>query len=307
MQQKCELYQSSVLECSLYNGSIQSDAETPAKGQNLASNCSEQTREVKQSVTAYEDSVSKILSILSHPLRRDILAFIHEKGECSFTDLMNQLEVDTGKLSFHLRSLTAFTEQTKTGKYKLSKTGERALRIIRDVEGWAEVADVKHKAANLPFASFKDRSLAFIFDAGVMLAVTMIFASAELVPFLMGGSFTITVGAIPFVALVLVYMYSTLLEGFNGQTIGKRLVGLKVVRVDGKKLNYEHAAVRNFGKAFLLPVDLLVEIREPNVLRYFDKFAGTTVINLRKPLTPASVPAEKTTEVPVDKTIDVTA
>ena len=37
-----------------------------------------------------------------------------------------------------------------------------------------------------------------------------------------------------------------------------------------------------FGKAFLLPFDLLVGLKhEKMFLRYFDKFAGTTVIDLR--------------------------
>ena len=85
-----------------------------------------------------------------------------------------------------------------------------------------------------------------------------------------------------FIPILLLWGYSTLLEGFNGQTIGKRIVGLKVVRTDGKKLSYDHAAVRNFGKAFLLPFDLLVGLQHEKVfLRYFDKFAGTTVIDLR--------------------------
>ena len=61
-----------------------------------------------------QESVSKILSILSHPLRREILLYLSEKGELSFTDLLNLLKVDTGKLSFHLRSLEAFIEQTPT-------------------------------------------------------------------------------------------------------------------------------------------------------------------------------------------------
>jgi uncharacterized RDD family membrane protein YckC len=86
---------------------------------------------------------------------------------------------------------------------------------------------------------------------------------------------------LPFILLALLWGYSTLLEGFNGQTIGKRVIGLKVVRTDGKKMSYDHAAVRNFGKAFLLPFDLLVGIKHESFLRYFDKFAGTTVIDLR--------------------------
>jgi len=81
-----------------------------------------------------QNNVSKILSVLSHPLRREILLILSEKSECSFTDLLNGLKVDTGKLSFHLRTLSAFMEQTPTGKYKLSKTGESAVRVISDVE-----------------------------------------------------------------------------------------------------------------------------------------------------------------------------
>lgn len=234
-------------------------------------------------MTVCDDSVSKILSILSHPLRREILSFIHEKGQCSFTDLLNQLQVDTGKLSFHLRSLSAFTEQTPQGKYKLSKTGEKAIHVIRDIEMWAEGANVKGKPADLPYASFKRRSYAFLVDAFLMLGVTTLFALPEFVPFLLGNVFALNFGAVPFVALGLLFVYSTLLEGFNGQTLGKRLVGLKVVRLDGKALDYEHSAVRNFGKTFLLPLDLLVGLRHEKFLRYFDKFAGTTVIDLRTP------------------------
>ncbi len=75
-----------------------------------------------------QENISKILSVLSHPLRREILLNLSEKGESSFTDLLNLLKVDTGKLSFHLRSLTVFIEQTPTGKYKLSRAGENASK-----------------------------------------------------------------------------------------------------------------------------------------------------------------------------------
>jgi len=225
-----------------------------------------------------EDSVTKILSVLSHPIRRDILNLISEKGECTFTDLLNALEIDTGKLSFHLRTLQAFTEQTQAGKYRLNRTGESAVRVIRDVESWAEVADVQRKAEQLLLASFKRRVYGFLIDMALILMITALFALPELFFNLASLDFT-TLGFIP---LALLWGYSTLLEGFNGQTLGKRIIGLKVVRTDGKKMSYDHAAVRNFGKAFLLPFDLLVGLKHEKVfLRYFDKFAGTTVIDLR--------------------------
>ncbi len=233
-----------------------------------------------------QESVSKILSILSHPLRREILLNLSEKGESSFTDLLNLLKVDTGKLSFHLRALQAFVEQTQVGKYKLSMAGENAVRIIHDIEGWAEVADVQRKESQLLLASFKKRVEAYVIDFAIIFAITVaiIFLpealSLSAKNLLSGGISTVL-----FITVGLLWLYSTLLEGFNGQSIGKRITGLKVVRIDGKKMSYDHAAVRNFGKIIvLLPFDLLIglyRIKNPEFMRYFDKFAGTTVIDLR--------------------------
>jgi uncharacterized RDD family membrane protein YckC len=231
-----------------------------------------------------QGNVSKILSVLSHPLRREILLDLSEKGESSFTDLLNLLKVDTGKLSFHLRTLSPFIEQTPTGKYRLSRAGESAVRVIHDVESWAEVADVERKQSQLPLASFSKRLSAYIIDFAFILAITLaitilpqIFSySAEM----LGTSISTTL----FVTIGFLWLYSTLLEGFNGQTLGKRAMGLKVVRADGKKMSYDHAAVRNFGKILpLLPFDVLIGWRIKNEMfkRYFDKFAGTTVIDLR--------------------------
>jgi len=228
-----------------------------------------------------QSDVSKILSVLAHPLRREILLTLNDKGECSFTDLLNVLKVDTGKLSFHLRTLQIFIEQTPTGRYKLSRTGENAVRAIGDVESWAEVADVKRKTTQLPLASFKKRVYAFLIDFFLMLAITVLFTLLPEFFLFMGSVFTFDLSIFPFITLGLLWVYSTLLEGFNGQTLGKRIIGLKVVKTDGKKISYDHAAVRNFGKAFLLPFDLLVGLKHEKFLRYFDKFAGTTVIDLR--------------------------
>jgi len=230
-----------------------------------------------------QDSVSKIISVLSHPLRREILLILSNRGECTFTDLLNVLKVDTGKLSFHLRTLSAFIEQTRTGKYQLSKTGENAVRVIIDVESWAEVADVNKKATQLPLASFAKRTLAFLIDFFLMLVITMLLTFPQVLSIVAGDVFSPELSTVLFITLGLLWVYSTLLEGFNGQSLGKHLTGLKAVRTDGKKLSYDHAAIRNFGKAFLLPFDIIVGLRLKNqeFKRYFDKFAGTTVINLR--------------------------
>lgn len=234
-----------------------------------------------------ETSITKVFEVLSHPIRRDILIMLSEKGEYAFTDLLMALGVDSGKLSFHLRALQAFTEQTPAGKYKLNQTGESAMRVIRDVGSWAEGVATQNKSNQLPYASFKRRVFAFLIDLGLILGImATIFAVTEILPFLLRTSFVLDPTIFPFLTLLLLWAYSTLLEGFKGQTIGKRIIELKVVRVDGKKMSYDYAAVRNFGKAFLLPFDLLVGLKHEAYLRYFDKFAGTTVIDLTMQLAP---------------------
>lgn len=235
-------------------------------------------------MTINEESVSRILSELSHPLRREILLKLDERVELSFTDLLHTLDVDTGKLSFHIRSLGIFLEQTPTGKYQLSKLGENAVVFIKDVEAWAVEADISSKVSVLPIAALKERiyafSIDFIISLGIYLATAI--ATGLLSSLTTGGAFRLDFPNL-ILFLVLLWTYSTLLEGFSGQTLGKRILGLKVVRSDSKKLFYEHAAVRNFGKAFLLPFDLLFgfRLKDKRFKRYFDKFAGTMVIDLR--------------------------
>ncbi len=233
-----------------------------------------------------QGNVSKILSVLSHPLRREILLDLSEKGESSFTDLLNLLKVDTGKLSFHLRTLSPFIEQTPSGKYRLSRAGESAVRVIHDVEGWAEVADVERKQSQLPLASFSKRLSAYLIDFALILAITMAITILPQIFMYSTQMLTESISTMLFITVGLLWLYSTLLEGFNGQSLGKRIIGLKVVRTDGKKMSYDHAAVRNFGKLLpLLPFDVIIGLRIKNEMfkRYFDKFAGTTVIDLRTP------------------------
>lgn len=177
------------------------------------------------------------------------------------SDLLNVLKVDTGKLSFHLRTLVIFIEQTPTGKYKLSRTGENAVRVISDVESWAEVADVDRKVTQLPLASFGRRTLAFIVDFPLMLTITVLFTVPQVVSVVTGNFFSPELSMGLFITLGLLWAYSTPLEEFNGQTLGKHLTGLKAVKTDGKKLSYDHAAIRNFGKAFLRPFEVIIGLR----------------------------------------------
>jgi uncharacterized RDD family membrane protein YckC len=196
---------------------------------------------------------------------------------------MNALAIDTGKLSFHIRNLEGLIAQTSTGKYALTKMGENAVHFTKDVGSWAMQAEVTRSPTILPVTTLLKRSYAFLVDFALVFSFSMI---TEIVPNLFtaiasGGAVFLDLNIVYF--LILFWIYFTLLEGFAGQSLGKRLLRIKVIRVDGKNLSYDYAAVRNFGKAFLLPIDLLLgqRLKDARFARYFDKFAGTTVIDLQ--------------------------
>jgi uncharacterized RDD family membrane protein YckC len=246
--------------------------------------------ELSKLMAVNEENVSKILSVLSHPLRRRILLYLNEKTECSFTDFATAFSVDTGKLSFHLRALEAFIEQTSTGKYKLSTAGQNAIILIKDLESWAMQTETATRSFIHPVSSFKKRAEAYLVDLG--LSIVLFLALPNIFYPFTFENLLLNVNLIFF--LVLFWIYLTLLEGFSGQTLGKLIVGIKVVRIDGQNISYDEAAVRNFGKVFLLPVDLLIGLKHEKYLRYFDKFAGTTVLDFKPQLSQNAANAANT-------------
>jgi len=233
-----------------------------------------------------QDEVSRVLAVLSHPLRREILSNLDEKGELSFTEIMNSVGVDTGKLSFHIRNLNGFIESTDAGKYKLTRMGEHAIGLIKGLETWVEDGSAARKAPISGLANWKRRTVAFLIDFAAVLGLFLIISiSISVFSIAAGGGINFG-GNDVILFLIVFWVYSTLLEGFAGQSLGKRIMRLMVVMVNGKKPSYDHAAVRNFGKILpVLPFDLLVGrgLRDQRFLRYFDKFAGTTVVDIDQP------------------------
>ena len=76
-----------------------------------------------------------IFTALKHPIRRQILLLLEQKGEASFTDIQNAIGPnDTGLMSYHLRELAPLVDQTVRGKYRLSEIGQTSMILFRKVE-----------------------------------------------------------------------------------------------------------------------------------------------------------------------------
>ena len=218
-----------------------------------------------------EESVSKILSVLSHPLRRQIILYLKQEEKSSFTDLALATNVDTGKLSFHLRVLADFLDQTPEGKYTLGEKGKSSIVLIKDLEDWAIAAEKSEKSEK-PFSQT-------IKPSRRITASLLDFVLIQLFMFLAFQFSLLSLNLLFFMGIF--WFYLTLFEGFSGQTLGKVLLGVKVVKIDGGKISYDQAAIRNIGKVFLLPVDLFFGFRlhDKRYWRFFEKFTQTTLID----------------------------
>ncbi|MDH5375206.1 MAG: ArsR family transcriptional regulator [Candidatus Bathyarchaeota archaeon] len=76
-----------------------------------------------------------IFAALKHPVRRQILLLLEQKGEVSFTDIQSAGGInDTGLLSYHLKELAFLVEQSGRGKYRLSEVGQTSMVLFRKVE-----------------------------------------------------------------------------------------------------------------------------------------------------------------------------
>jgi uncharacterized RDD family membrane protein YckC len=78
------------------------------------------------------------------------------------------------------------------------------------------------------------------------------------------------------------FLYWTIAEGYAGQSIGKMVMNLKIVKRDGKKIGYGVAAVESLGKTFfpMLVLDCLIGwFGMPGTkLRLFNRISHTIVI-----------------------------
>src|SRR3989442_2755482 len=94
-----------------------------------------------------------------------------------------------------------------------------------------------------------------------------------------------SVGPFNYIISSLVFMaYWSYFESTTGQSIGKKLLHLKTTTLDGKKIDAKTAAIESFGKAFLLPIDVILGwiFTNNERQRIFNRVSNTIVIKLKE-------------------------
>lgn len=172
------------------------------------------------------------------------------------------------------------------------------MAIPADYRQHLEVETPEHVVIDYEIAGLGSRSLAAIIDTAIIagLIVALLLTTAQAGPWL-GRALLPLIGLALF---ALLWGYFALFEGFrDGQTPGKRWMGIRVIRDTGHPVTLREAAARNLLRIvdFLPPpylLGILCIAFHPRGKRLGDLVAGTVVVRDQAVLAPVAVPDEAT-------------
>jgi uncharacterized RDD family membrane protein YckC len=148
---------------------------------------------------------------------------------------------------------------------------------------------VESAPVEITLASWGDRFLAWLVDfILVSIGLAILFALIS-IPFWfsyygdMERAFR-DGGPLPYIILSLgLLAYWIYFESTTGQSIGKRLLKIKTTDLGGGKIDTKSAVIESFGKAFLLPLDVVLGwiFTNNKRQRIFNRITNTIVIKLK--------------------------
>jgi uncharacterized RDD family membrane protein YckC len=142
------------------------------------------------------------------------------------------------------------------------------------------------------------RLVAFIIDSiiiGIVAGIIYFFVIGSL---LASGSWLLWWGSylvLPFLLGVLEILYFVFMEVSYGATLGKKVLGLQVQTVNGSKVTFDKAFIRNISKIYglFLLLDWILAIAiagHDQRQKYTDRIAGTTVVSVKQAFASVTAP-----------------
>ena len=134
-------------------------------------------------------------------------------------------------------------------------------------------------------AKWIDRFLAWLIDFVLIstISTTIIFLSFGTIYYEMDedGLWAENTQYIP--ASILFFVYWTILEYKTGQTIGKKILNLRVVNLKGENPSLQGILLSSFGKSFLLPLDVIIGwiLTNEKRQRVFNKLGDTVIVKIK--------------------------
>ena len=134
-------------------------------------------------------------------------------------------------------------------------------------------------------AKWTDRLLAWLVDFIIVsvISTTIIFASFGTLDyeFMDNGFWAESMQYIP--TSILFFVYWIILEYKTGQTIGKKILNLKIIDISGNRASLKGIIISSFGKSFLLPIDVVLGwlMTNKNRQRIFNKLGDTLIVKIK--------------------------
>jgi uncharacterized RDD family membrane protein YckC len=100
---------------------------------------------------------------------------------------------------------------------------------------------------------------------------------------------------LPLLVGILELLYFMFMDASYGGTLGKKALGFKVQMVNGDKVTFEKAFIRNISKIFwlILLIDWIIGVAtsgpDPHQ-KYTDRIAGTTVVSVKQAFSSVTAP-----------------
>ena len=135
---------------------------------------------------------------------------------------------------------------------------------------------IKIKFENKNLGLFFKRSVAFMIDN------IMVFIAAQIILFILGFLFFLSENAMSNFTLFLWAFYYVYMLGKYGYTLGKKWLGLRVVKVDNTAIDYKIAIYRFFSTALstiILFCGFFMILFNKKGFALHDKIAGTMVLD----------------------------
>lgn len=160
------------------------------------------------------------------------------------------------------------------------------MQKVREIalDTTAQVETPEHIRFDYPLAGPMRRTVAYLIDLMVRLAVLLVFAIVMALVNVATGIDGLSIGAILVIYFALDWFYYVLFETlWSGRSPGKRALKLRVVGQDGRSLTVLDSVLRNLLRAadflpFGYAVGLVIMSVDPRFRRFGDLVAGTVVV-----------------------------
>ncbi|QDI89543.1 RDD family protein [Candidatus Nitrosopumilus sp. SW] len=139
--------------------------------------------------------------------------------------------------------------------------------------------------SKIVLAKWSDRFIAWLIDFIIISSIStaMIFTLFGGIDYKFEESFFWVENSEYIPTSLMFFVYWSVLEYKTGQTIGKKILNLKSVNMNGKAPSLKGVLISSFGKSFLLPFDVVLGwiLTNQKRQRIFNKLGDTIVVKIK--------------------------